>query len=356
MAIKPGRKSAAKNPPILSHEFVIQNHADIVSCFALIFVVGLMVQATSSLASVFIALHHSVAGAEPSAENPRGEKFFYESGWKDICAVAFYTLICIIMHAILQEYLLDKLSKKFQITTSKARLARFNESGQMVFFALMSFVWGAKIMIDDGFLGQMSLMWKDYPEHPMSFLLKLFYIIQIAYYLHMLPELYFQRVKREDQNPKIIKSMVGLLIIGATYYFKMHRAGVLLLSMHYFSDFIAHVYTLADMMPKADKLMVQFGWLNDAVFVLTRFAIMVLGVLLLFYGINTTPALVMLFFTYLLQGQQFVYFIQDYFTKRRERVKSKISTRTKKSKAPAPAAVTESDLPEADQNAKSKTK
>lgn len=46
MAIKPGlgRKTSSKNPPILSHEFVIQNHADIVSCFALIFVVGLMVQ------------------------------------------------------------------------------------------------------------------------------------------------------------------------------------------------------------------------------------------------------------------------------------------------------------------------
>lgn len=107
MAIKTGlgRKSSSKNPPILSHEFVIQNHADIVSCFALLFVVGLMVQvrtlfprlpislllatytfyltcvlqmiliflfqATTSLASVFIALHHSVAGAEPSADNPR---------------------------------------------------------------------------------------------------------------------------------------------------------------------------------------------------------------------------------------------------------------------------------------------
>lgn len=45
MAIKPGlgRKSS-KNPPILSHEFVIQNHADIVSCVAMIFVIGLMLQ------------------------------------------------------------------------------------------------------------------------------------------------------------------------------------------------------------------------------------------------------------------------------------------------------------------------
>jgi translocating chain-associated membrane protein 1 len=43
MALK-GRKSSSKNPPILSHEFFIQNHADVVSCIAMVFVIGLMVQ------------------------------------------------------------------------------------------------------------------------------------------------------------------------------------------------------------------------------------------------------------------------------------------------------------------------
>jgi hypothetical protein len=42
MAVK--RRSSNKNPPIFSHEFVIQNHADIVACVAMIFVVGLMFQ------------------------------------------------------------------------------------------------------------------------------------------------------------------------------------------------------------------------------------------------------------------------------------------------------------------------
>jgi len=53
MAIKPGlgRKTSNKNPPILSHEFVIQNHADIISCVAMVFVVGLMNESTASFAS-----------------------------------------------------------------------------------------------------------------------------------------------------------------------------------------------------------------------------------------------------------------------------------------------------------------
>lgn len=36
------RKKTNKNPPVLSHEFIIQNHADIVSCVAMVFLLGLM--------------------------------------------------------------------------------------------------------------------------------------------------------------------------------------------------------------------------------------------------------------------------------------------------------------------------
>lgn len=36
------RKKSNKNPPVMSHEFIIQNHADIVSCVAMVFLLGLM--------------------------------------------------------------------------------------------------------------------------------------------------------------------------------------------------------------------------------------------------------------------------------------------------------------------------
>ena len=52
MAIKP-RRSGNKNPPILSHEFVIQNHADIVACIAMVFVIGLIFQVSSVIIFLF---------------------------------------------------------------------------------------------------------------------------------------------------------------------------------------------------------------------------------------------------------------------------------------------------------------
>lgn len=40
----PRRGKSSKSPPIFSHEFIIQNHADIVSCVAMVLVIGLMFQ------------------------------------------------------------------------------------------------------------------------------------------------------------------------------------------------------------------------------------------------------------------------------------------------------------------------
>lgn len=195
-------------------------------------------QATNAIASIFIALHHNVTGADPSHEKPQGEPYFYASGWKDGCAVFFYTLICIIMHAILQEYVLDvsdisfalsftpqgtnndirlqKISKKLHL--SKFKLSRFNESGQLVVFYAMSFLWGFDVIVREQFIGNMAKLWEGFPEHPMLFLHKLFFIIQLAYYLHMLPELYFQKVKKDEQKAKVEHALGGFFLIATAYF------------------------------------------------------------------------------------------------------------------------------------------
>lgn len=85
-----------------------QNHADIVACVAMFFVVGLMFQVTSPLASLFIALQHNVSVPFNGPAGPQ-EFVFYNSGLKDIAAVFFYLLISVVMHQIIQEYVLDKV-------------------------------------------------------------------------------------------------------------------------------------------------------------------------------------------------------------------------------------------------------
>lgn len=65
------RKKTNKNPPVLSHEFVVQNHADIVSCMAMVFLLGLMFEVRG--------------GRRQSAARPqRGCRIPYRKGWAEV--------------------------------------------------------------------------------------------------------------------------------------------------------------------------------------------------------------------------------------------------------------------------------
>ena len=52
-------RSSSKSPPILSHEFIIQNHADIISCIAMCFVLCLLFQSTNAFGQLFVVLQHN---------------------------------------------------------------------------------------------------------------------------------------------------------------------------------------------------------------------------------------------------------------------------------------------------------
>lgn len=358
MAIKPGmgRKTTNKNPPILSHEFVIQNHADIISCVAMVFVLGLMDESTSPFASAFISLHHNVSGEEPTREQPLGKAFTYVAGIKDYCAVFFYTLTCIIMHAIIQEFVLDKISRKLHL--SKFKLSLFNESGQLITFYVMSFLWGANVILKEGYFSKFSLLWDDFPMHPMSFLHKFYFIIQLAYYLHMLPELYFQKVKQEEQQPKIIHSVCGFSIICLAYTFGFQRIAIVLLTLHYLSEIVAHIFQLIGVFDRDEK-MASVRIVNNAVFVFVRFISMVIGVLGLFYGVadkssNKLRGYMAFIGLIFLQGSFVYFFITEQLKAKREakQLAKQASASSQKKKSPKEKTKRkrESDLPEADQS------
>lgn len=105
--IRGKRPGSGKSVPYLSHEFVIQNHADIVTCVCMVFVVGLMFQTSSPLASTFIAPKHNVTDLETPAAAQLASSVLYTYGLKDLCLIFFYTLSAIIFHAVIQEYILD---------------------------------------------------------------------------------------------------------------------------------------------------------------------------------------------------------------------------------------------------------
>merc|ERR1711971_1271045 len=209
-------KKKVKNPPFFSHEFVIQNHADIVACVAMVFVVGLMFQVSSSLASVFIVMQHNTTAPVETMPGVFQDLPFYTAGLRDIPAVFFYLLISVVMHAIIQEYLLDKVNKKLHL--SKMKYNKFNESGQLLAFYLVSLFWGGDLLLRENLLS-VSSIWEGYPHNNMTFLFKFYFIIQISYWLHIFPELYFQKTKKEEMPEKIQYAVLSVL----TFWFGLAK-------------------------------------------------------------------------------------------------------------------------------------
>uniref|UniRef100_A0A673GAE0 Translocating chain-associated membrane protein n=1 Tax=Sinocyclocheilus rhinocerous TaxID=307959 RepID=A0A673GAE0_9TELE len=270
------RKKNNKNPPMLSHEFVIQNHADIVSCVAMVFLLGLMFE----YVIVFSSINYNIL------ENVFDEKLiiitvnYFHYGLKDVATVFFYMLVAIIMHAIIQEYVLDKINRKMHF--SKTKHSKFNESGQLSAFYLFSCLWGANILVSENLLSNPVSLWDGYPHTLMPFQMKFYYICQLGYWLHAIPELYFQKTKKEDIPRQLVYISLYLVHITGAYVLNLNRLGLVLLVLHYFVELLFHLSRLI-YFSNEDR---QTGFTVWAVlFVLGRLLTLSLSVLTVGFGL-----------------------------------------------------------------------
>uniref|UniRef100_A0A8C9QWU5 Translocation associated membrane protein 2 n=1 Tax=Scleropages formosus TaxID=113540 RepID=A0A8C9QWU5_SCLFO len=206
-----------KSYPFFSQEFLIQNHADIVFCLVLFVLIGLMFEATAKTAFMFILPQYNT-----STLSPEGEVSLYHYGWRDCITILFYCLITIILHAVVQEYILDKVNRRLHL--SKSKNTKFNESGQLCVFHLVSSVWALYILITEGYILNLSSLWKNYPHLHLRFQVKFYYLSQLAYWLHTLPELYFQKVRKEDIPRRLQYISLYLLHIMLAYLLKQYRS------------------------------------------------------------------------------------------------------------------------------------
>merc|ERR1740131_671383 len=230
-------------------------------------------------------MHHNTTAPVEVQPGVIQDLTFYTAGLKDIPAVFFYLLISVVMHAIIQEYLLDKVNKKLHL--SKVKYGKFNESGQLLAFYLVSLVWGGDLLLRENILNVASL-WEGYPHNNMTFLFKFFFIIQISYWLHIFPELYFQKTKKEDMPPKIQYASLYLVFIVASYIFRLTRVSLILMVVHYLAEAVYHVSRILAYVDKTNISSKLFK-LGDLLFVLARLSSVILAVLTFWYGLAKAP-------------------------------------------------------------------
>ncbi|KAH7729387.1 translocating chain-associating membrane protein [Aphelenchoides avenae] len=280
-AISARNKKAS--PPILSHEFVIQNHGDIMSCILMLAVLGFMFQVTQPISQLIVLPQYNESVALPKDIEPQN---YYRTGVRDVANILFYSIACITATCVLQEYFMDKIARRFHF--SKTRLSKFNESGHLLAFSLYSAGHAGYILHELGLHKDFTQLWIGYPEihRYMTLSIKLFYLLQIAYWVHQFPEFYFQKVRKEDIRQRTIYSLVYLTLIAVAYYANFNRLGLALLFLEYISQAAFHLSRLLYFTGKVQDSATAFkAW--NFLFVTVRFATLVISVLTLWYGLRS---------------------------------------------------------------------
>ncbi|CAA18770.1 Translocating chain-associated membrane protein [Caenorhabditis elegans] len=287
--VKPqgGSKASKKpQPPILSHEFIIQNHGDIMSCVVMVFIVGLMFPLTHSLSSLFIAPQYNGTYTVAVEQGQEREVHGYLSGILDLPAIFFYSVCWIVVHAVVQEYGLDKISKKTHL--SKVSTFKFGESFHQMFFTVYSIAHAFYIVserLED--FSEVKSVWLGYPtEHRvMSAAYKLYFIFQISYWIHQFPEFYLQKLKRDEIRQKSVQAILHIAFISIAYFFNFTRVGLALITLEYITQLIFHIARFAHFVGRKGLSDPAFKLFNGS-FVLVRLGSIIIAVMTFWYGLR----------------------------------------------------------------------
>jgi len=244
----------------------------------------------------------------------------------------------------------------------------FTTSGQLSVFYLVSAVWGLDIVLKENLIFDIARLWVDYPA-PMPFLTKLYIIVQLAYNLHEIPELYFQRTKKEEYVGKATQSIAALALIYVPYFLNFNRLLVFLLVLHHISEVFYHIFQLIQTVDKEERFSKGTTLISNILQLLARLGSIILAILTLWYGLAlgeqheldlqtgyfNTPVVRLAVLAGILGLQMYLTFnvINQEIARSREikgatvapKAKTQKKEKSKKSKKNE-----ESDLPEVDQN------
>lgn len=242
-AKRPGGQKTEKDPPIFSQEYLLQNQADLISSLCLIIMSGLLFKATRALSAKFCMVQHNTTNLTDPEEKP-----MYAVGRADICMTLFYSLMCIAVHAVENEYVWEKIGRRLHL--SKTRMSEFMEQGSTMPFHLAIVGGAGYVFIQEGLLYDMTQLWDYTPTDSMPMLLKFYWILVLAFVVHQYPEMYFMRVKNEEMPDKIIGYTAYLIPILGAYLTGLVYPATIILVIHCIAEFLK---ALSDVVESSGK-------------------------------------------------------------------------------------------------------
>lgn len=119
----------------------------------------------------------------------------------------------------------------------------------------------------------------------MNFMTKCYLILQLAYAIHEIPELYFQRAKKEEYLSKASFSLAKFVLIAVPYFLNFNRLLICLLVLHYVLEVVLHTSQLIQAVDKDEKFSKAIKLVSNVNLLLSRLGSIILSVLTLWYGL-----------------------------------------------------------------------
>lgn len=289
-------KDAKPNPPIMSQEFIIQNHGDIVSLVCIIILIGLVFPITRDYASIFVLPHYKENATNETVELASSnegkvveitkQSFIYDKGLKDLFTLFFYTCLCIVFHALAQEYILERIYRKSH--ASKYRSNKFYEAGILTIFYTLSLISGIIIIISEHFMNgiNISSLWVGFPtEHrKMDFTIKIYYLFQISYWFHSYPELYLLKIPSDFILQRVLMYSTSLILTLLCYTLSLHKIGIWLLTLYALPQIFASFGKVFHYLGRDEDALTFFKKLWIPSFYICRMTSIILSFIVFYYG------------------------------------------------------------------------
>uniref|UniRef100_A0A914Q4W7 TRAM1-like protein domain-containing protein n=1 Tax=Panagrolaimus davidi TaxID=227884 RepID=A0A914Q4W7_9BILA len=199
--------------PVESPKFFVYNHGYINLAVVLVILTLFIIPPTRHFVHKLVIPQYRETIVFPGENH---DHKLYRNGIDDLSTIFFYTLIWYVIHYTVQDKVVAPIQNRLKI--SEERQAKFTESFLLYLFGLYSIFHEIYIFCKIGVFDDLSLLYKGYPDthRYLPLTVKMFFILQIAYWLHKIPELIFQNLTKEE---RISRASYTFYRLGMALYF-----------------------------------------------------------------------------------------------------------------------------------------
>ncbi|GAM17481.1 hypothetical protein SAMD00019534_006560, partial [Acytostelium subglobosum LB1] len=139
-----------------------------------------------------------------------------------------------IVRYLYQRFVLKPIALSFSIR--KSNVPRFLENGWYSLYYITFQLFGFYVFFKEEWtLFPTMNIWLGWPIQPFSTLFRTYYLLELSFYFHCTIALFFE-TRRKDFNQMITHHLATFFLVGASYWFRYQRIGLIILITHNLGD------------------------------------------------------------------------------------------------------------------------